>query len=473
MLKVGLYTLGCKVSLYETEAISEAFEEAGFRVCSFEEVCDVYVINTCTVTAESDAKSRKYIRRAIRKNPDAVVIVVGCYSQRSPEEVLKIEGVSAVIGTADKMKAVEVSKRLLNSEFRIQNAVSSNKTVDNCFLRRECAETRSNGSEACPHEQNDYVSRVNYVTSLDGAEFEPMCVKSAPRTRAYVKIEDGCECKCTYCAISAARGPVRSKRPDEVISEVEGLYKNGTLEIVLTGIETGSYGADFAEKYDLADLICQLDRRKSCERIRLGSMAPELLTPKFVDRIADTKIMVPHFHISMQSGADNVLRGMKRRYNRAMALKNIAHIREKMPGVMLTADLMVGFPGESEEDFLDTLRFVSEAKLLDAHVFAYSKREGTPAATYENQVSEQLKKERSARLIAECARVRDEVLQSVIDLGEPLSVIMETKKGSLYHGHSDSYIEVCAESKNDLRGELVMVEPVHHKNGIIYGKIIT
>ena len=435
MYKVGLYTLGCKVSLYETEAIGEAFEAAGFQVCPFDQVCDVYVINTCTVTAESDAKSRKYIRRATRKNPDAVVIVVGCYSQRAPDEVARIEGVSAVLGTADKMKAVEVAERLLNAEFKIQNA--------------ECM-----------------------VTNLEDAEFEPMCVKSAPRTRAYVKIEDGCECKCTYCAISAARGPVRSKNPEEVISEVEGLYKNGTLEIVLTGIETGSYGADFKEKYDLADLICQLDERHSCERIRLGSMAPELLTAKFIDRIADTKIMVPHFHISMQSGADNVLRGMKRRYNRAMALKNIAHIREKMPGVMLTADLMVGFPGESEEDFIDTLRFVGEAGLLDAHVFAYSKREGTPAATYENQVPEQLKKERSASLIAECARVRDDILESVVTSGKPLSVIMETRKGSALHGHSDSYIEVCAESKEDKRGDLVSVKPLYHKNGVIYGEII-
>ena len=437
MRKVGLYTLGCKVSLYETEAVGEAFLAAGYTVCPFDEVCDVYVINTCTVTAESDAKSRKYIRRAIRKNPEAVVIVIGCYSQRAPDEVGKIEGVSAVIGTEDKMRCVQIAENLLDSKFENRN------------------------------------SKLVRVTSLENAVFEPMCIKSAPRTRAYVKIEDGCECKCTYCAISAARGPVRSKKPEQVISEVEGLYKNGTLEIVLTGIETGSYGADFEEKYDLADLICQLDERHSCERIRLGSMAPELLTAKFIDRIADTKIMVPHFHISMQSGSDNVIRGMKRRYNRKMALDNIARIREKMPEVMLTADLMVGFPGESEEDFLDTLAFVREAKLLDAHVFAYSKREGTPAATYENQVPEQVKKERSARLIAECARVRDEALQSVIHSGKLLSVIMETKKGSSYHGHSDSYIEVSAESKKDLRGELVWVKPLRHEKGIIYGEIIT
>ena len=433
MKKVGLYTLGCKVSLYETEAIAESFADSGYEVCSFDDVCDVYVINTCTVTAESDAKSRKYIRRAIRKNPGAVVIVIGCYSQRAPEEVAKIEGVSAVLGTADKMKCVEIAQNLIsNSEFRISN----------------------------------------FVTSLDGTPFEPMCVKNAPRTRAYVKIEDGCECRCTYCAISAARGPVRSKRPEEVISEIEGLYKNGTLEVVLTGIETGSYGADFEEKYDLADLLCELDRRGSCKRVRLGSMAPELLSESFISRVAGLEIMVPHFHISMQSGSDNVLRGMKRRYNREMALGNIERIRRLMPDVMLTADLMVGFPGESEEDFNDTVNFVSEARLLDAHVFAYSKREGTPAAEYENQIPEEIKKRRSAFLIETVEQVRDEILSEVVKSKKALSCIFESGKCGVYTAHSDSYIEVRAECDFNPAGQHYFVEPIRAENGVIYGKII-
>ena len=432
MYKVGLYTLGCKVSLYETEAVSEAFAATGYTVCPFESVCDVYVINTCTVTAESDAKSRKYIRRAIRKNPDAVVIVMGCYSQRAPLEVMNIEGVSAVLGTQDKMKCVEIANELLNSKNAPRNLVSS----------------------------------------LETATFEPMCVENAPRTRAYVKIEDGCECKCTYCAISGARGPVRSKRPEEVISEVEGLYRNGTLEIVLTGIETGSYGADFEEKYDLADLLCELDERHSCERIRLGSMAPELLSEKFISRVGNLRILVPHFHISMQSGSDNVLRMMKRRYNRAMALKNVARIREIMPGVMLTADLMVGFPGESEADFQDTMSFVREAGLLDAHVFAYSRREGTPAADYDNQIPEEIKKMRSAALIEECKRVRDGILDGVVKAGEPLCCIAESKKGEGYVAHSDSYIEVMVKSEKRLTGKLISVKPLYHKDGVIYGEIL-
>ena len=447
MYTVGLYTLGCKVSLYETEAISEAFCDAGFEIRSFDEVCDVYVINTCTVTAESDAKSRKYIRRAIRKNPDAVVIVIGCYSQRAPEEVAKIEGVSAVFGTQDKMRAVEVAKRVLSAECRVQSSVGDGASTS----RKD--------------------SRI-FVSPLDGAGFEPMCVKSAPRTRAYVKIEDGCECKCTYCAISGARGPVRSKRPEDVIAEVEGLYKNGTREIVLTGIETGSYGSDFDEKYDLADLISELDARGSCERIRLGSMAPELLSERFTSRVGNLKILVPHIHISMQSGSDSVLRGMKRRYNRKMALDNIAKIREYKPDTMFTADLMVGFPGESEEDFLDTVRFVREARLLDAHVFAYSKREGTPAATYEGQIPEEVKRERSARLIAEKNAMRDEVLDAVVASGKVLSCIAETRdRQGVYTAHSDSYIEVRFEGRAGLSGEVVSITPESHKDGVIYGKI--
>ena len=441
MLKVGLYTLGCKVSLYETEAVGEAFVREGFEIAPFDERCDVYVINTCTVTAESDAKSRKYIRRAIRKNPDAVVIVIGCYSQRAPGEVAAIEGVSAVIGTQDKLSAVEIAKRMIsgkNAERRMQNA--------------ELAE--------------------NYVSALEGAAFEPMCIENAPRTRAYVKIEDGCECRCTYCAISGARGPVRSKAPCDVIAEVENLYKKGTLEIVLTGIETGSYGADFDEKYDLADLLAELDGRQSCGRIRLGSMAPELLSRSFVERVKDLAILVPHYHVSMQSGSDSVLRAMKRRYNRKMALDNIAYIRECNPRVMLTADLMVGFPGESEEDFADTVKFVRQARLLDAHVFAYSKREGTPAAEYDDQVPEDVKKRRSAELIKVCHLVRDEVLAEVVERGEELSCILESRKGSTYTAHSDSYIEVSCEGEDGLSGQLVSVKPISHKNGVIDGKII-
>ena len=439
--KFATYTLGCKVSQYESTALAEELLRLGLSEVSFSEYADAYVINTCTVTQESDAKSRKYIRRALRQNPNAVVAVMGCYSQRSPEQVAAIEGVSIVAGTADKMKLAPMIVEMLSSK--------SDKVTS-------------------------FITNAPIITakSLDGEKFEPMTITRPERTRAYVKIEDGCECRCTYCAIADARGPVRSKRPEDVIAEVEGLYKSGTREIVLTGIETGSYGADFSEKYDLGDLIAELDSRGSCERIRLGSLAPELIGEKFIAKVGKSKILAPHFHLSMQSGSDSVLRGMKRRYNTEMALRNMEIIRSAFPSATFTTDLMVGFPGESDADFVDTVEFVKKARFLDCHVFAYSRREGTPAATYENQVPEDVKKKRSEILIAEKNKVRDSVLLDICKRGEPLSCIFETVKGNVWTSHSDTFVEVRAMSECDLSGRLVMVKPVRVDDGVIYGEIL-
>ena len=432
MKTVGLYTLGCKVSQYETEAISEEFIRRGFCVVPFDTEADAYVINTCTVTAESDRKSRQIIRRAISKNPDAVVAVIGCYSQRSPEEIANIDGVNIVFGTDKKLDVV--------------GRVAS-------FLEKKQEE------------------KLIMVTDLEGVAFEPMRITCAPRTRAYVKIEDGCESKCTYCAISSARGRVRSKPKDEVIAEVEALYASGTREIVLTGIETGSYGTDFDTPYDLADLIAELDMRGSCDRLRLGSLAPELIGKKFVDKVKNTKILAPHFHLSMQSGSDSVLRGMKRRYNRTMALENINYIRENFDTAQFTTDLMVGFPGESEDDFLDTVDFIRRARFIDAHVFAYSRRHGTPAADYPGQIDEAVKKQRSRELIDVKNQVRDEILSEIVADGRPLSVILEVYKNGLYSAHSDGFAEVRVSAPSGMQGEMVDVVPKYHKDGIIYSEL--
>jgi threonylcarbamoyladenosine tRNA methylthiotransferase MtaB len=308
--------------------------------------------------------------------------------------------------------------------------------------------------------------------SLAGEGFEPMCITRPERTRAYVKIEDGCECRCTYCAIADARGPVRSKPAEDVIREVEGLYASGTREIVLTGIETGSYGADFEEDYDLGDLIAELDSRGSCERIRLGSLAPELIGERFISKVKNTKILAPHFHLSMQSGSDSVLRGMKRRYNTEMALRNMEIIRGAFPTATFTTDLMVGFPGESEEDFLQTVDFVKRARFLDCHVFAYSKRAGTPAAEYKNQVPEAEKRRRSEVLIAEKNKVRDKVLAEICEREKPLSCIFETREGSVWTAHSDTFAEVRVESEEELSGRLISVMPKYAKDGIIFGELV-
>ena len=498
--KFATYTLGCKVSQYESVVLAEELIRLGLTEVDFSEPADAYVINTCTVTAESDAKSRKYIRRALRQNPDAVVAVMGCYSQRSPRQVAAIKGVSIVAGTADKMKLAPMIVEMLSA--REKNApIITTKSLDGetfepmTITRPE--RTRAyvkieDGCDSLPQWGKGDRFAVDEVSSgkleetvsspahtpivitksLEGEKFEPMTITRPERTRAYVKIEDGCECRCTYCAIADARGPVRSKPVTDVIAEVEGLYKNGTREIVLTGIETGSYGADFDEKYDLGDLIAELDRRGSCERIRLGSLAPELIGEKFISKVKDTKILAPHFHLSMQSGSDSVLRGMKRRYNTEMALRNINIIREAFPSATFTTDLMVGFPGESDEDFLNTVEFVKKARFLDCHVFAYSRREGTPAAEYDCQVPEDKKRERSEILIREKNKVRDSVLLEICDRGEPLSCIFETVKGRVWTSHSDTFVSVKAESDCDLSGRLVMVKPIRVENGSIYGEII-
>ena len=552
--KFATYTLGCKVSQYESTALAEELERLGLSEVGFSEYADAYVINTCTVTQESDAKSRKYIRRALRQNPNAVVAVMGCYSQRSPEQVAAIEGVSIVAGTADKMKLAPMIVKLLSKKASEREGAEASRyspdgdrympslagseslpqwgkgdrfAVDEVSLGKleetislpahtpivitkpldgEAFEpmtitrperTRAyvkieDGCDSLPQRGKGDRFAVDEVSlgkleetislpahtpivitkSLDGEAFEPMSITRPERTRAYVKIEDGCECRCTYCAISDARGPVRSKRPEDVIAEVEGLYKSETREIVLTGIETGSYGADFTEKYDLGDLIAELDSRGSCERIRLGSLAPELIGEKFIAKVGKTKILAPHFHLSMQSGSDSVLRGMKRRYNTEMALRNMEIIRSAFPSATFTTDLMVGFPGETDADFMDTVEFVKKARFLDCHVFAYSRREGTPAASYKDQVPEDVKKKRSEILIAEKNKVRDSVLLDICERGEPLSCIFETVKKNIWTSHSDTFVEVRAMSECDLSGRLVMVKPIRVENGVIYGEIL-
>ena len=478
--KFATYTLGCKVSQYESVALAEELERLGLEEVDFSEYADAYIINTCTVTQESDAKSRKYIRRALRQNPDAVVAVMGCYSQRSPEQVAAIDGVSIVAGTADKMKLAPMIVEILSEKASHREGAEVSRYSPNGDRFMPTAfDTSPNPSpeSRCSKELDMHLARedgtpIIMTKPLDGEKFEPMTVTRPERTRAYVKIEDGCECRCTYCAIADARGPVRSKPVDDVIREVESLYKSGTREIVLTGIETGSYGADFEEKYDLGDLIAELDRRGSCERIRLGSLAPELIGEKFIAKVGKTKILAPHFHLSMQSGSDSVLRGMKRRYNTEMALRNMEVIRSAFPSATFTTDLMVGFPGETDSDFMETVEFVKKARFLDCHVFAYSRREGTPAAAYKNQVPEDVKKKRSEILIAEKNKVRDSVLLEILERGEPLSCIFETVKGKAWTSHSDTFVTVRAESECDLAGRLVLVKPVSVSDGVIFGEIL-
>lgn len=429
---VSLYTLGCKVSQYETEAIAEGFEAAGFLRVPFGTAATVTVINTCTVTAESDRKCRQIIRRAIKDSPRGLVMVCGCYAQTTPEDIAAIDGVAYVSGTNGKTRLPALALAMLEE------------------------------GQAAP---------IIDVAKLEGAAFEPMCISHAPRTRAYVKIEDGCECRCTYCAIPLARGSVRSKPMADVIAEVMTLAKT-SREVVLTGIETASWGRDIGDER-LIDLLEAIDREEGAPRIRLGSLSPELITPDFAARYGRLRCVAPHLHLSMQSGSDAVLRGMRRRYNTKMALAALDALRREVRGIQFTTDLMVGFPGEGDAEFEETLDFCRRARFLDVHVFAYSRRPGTPAAAFDGQVEESVKHTRSAALISLKNEIRDEILSEIVASGEPISVLFETEEGGLLHGHSDSFLAVCMPAASrGLCGEIVSVRPVRAEGGILWAELI-
>lgn len=401
---VGIYTLGCKVNQYESEAIAEVCRARGLEVLDPSELCDAYIINTCTVTGEADRKARQFIRRAITRNPDAYIVVTGCYSQVSPQAVSDIEGVDAICGNDRKLMCADVVAELI-----------------------------SRG-------QKNTSAALN-VGDIDSAGFEHMSINSFGRTRACVKIEDGCESHCTYCIIPSARGRIRSKPPEQVLREVAALTSGGCREVVLTGIETAAYGRDLLGT-SLAELLEQVDALPGIGRVRLGSMDPSIFKPDFIRRIAALRSLTPHFHLSVQSGCDRTLAAMKRKYNTRQLLDAMHGLREAIPDIQFTADVIVGFPGETDEDFSETMRFVESARFLGIHVFAYSKRAGTPAADMPNQVSESIKHARSASLIAKQAQIIHDVLQNVIST-EPLTTILpETFDGAYVYGHTASFIEV-------------------------------
>ena len=429
---VGIYTLGCKVNQYESEAIAERFEQEGFSVLSPSEICDVYVINTCTVTAESDRKARQFIRRAIKRNPQAFVLVTGCMSQVSPDAVAAIAGVDYICGNAQKLSVVDAAKNLL-----------------------------AKGEKPAQPQA--------VVPAPDACGFESMTITKFDRTRAYIKIEDGCESRCTYCTIPNARGSIRSKAPEEVLAEVRGLIDVGCREVVLTGIETASYGRDLGG-YTLIDLLEEIDRIPGIGRVRLGSLDPSLIKAPFVERLAKLKSITPHFHLSMQSGSDKVLALMKRKYNTRMALAGMELLRTALPSVQFTTDMIVGFPQESDEDFEETMDFVRRARFLMIHVFPYSKRRGTPAATMQGQIPEPIKHARAARLSELEAEIRREILDALV--GRQFPVLFETFENGTMTGHTPEFIEITVESDVPLHAEIHTVTVERGDGKKCYGSIV-
>ncbi len=428
----GIYTLGCKVNQYESEAIAERLADEGFEVLSPQEICDVYIINTCTVTGESDRKARQFIRRAIHQNPAAFILVTGCFSQTSPEAVAAITGVDFICGNSDKQAVVAAAKAL---------------TEHGC--------------------KNGHPTVLSAAPDANG--FETMRIRRFDRTRAYVKIEDGCENRCAYCIIPAARGKVRSKAPDDVVAEVSELVRGGCREVVLTGIETASYGRDLPD-CTLADLLERVDRIPGIGRVRLGSLDPSLMRQTFVDRIAGLSSLTPHFHLSIQSGSDTVLARMRRKYNVRTALEAMERLRAAIPSVQFTTDVIVGFPQETDAEFAQTLDFVRRARFLMIHVFPYSRRKGTEADCMDGQIPEAIKHERVRILSAEQAKIRREILNGM--RGREVEVLFETYANGVSYGHTPDFAEIGCPSPAPLHGELRRVRITDIDDEICRGIIL-
>ena len=420
-LSAAFYTLGCRVNQYETQAIEEQFKNAGFEIKPFDEECDVYVINTCTVTAESDRKSRQIIRRTAQvKKENSIVVVCGCYSQGNPDDIAAIEGVDLILGNTKKTEIVSLA-------------------IDYLKEKRE----------------SNLVENIAEVTDFENTE-----ISSSDRTRAFVKIVDGCENHCTYCIIPSVRGRIRSRDKEDVLREVTRLRDSGYKEIVLTGIETAAYGKEYKKQGDfpLAELIESVADISGIERIRLGSMEPTVFSEEFTKRIAKISKLMPHYHLSLQSGSDSILKLMKRKYNSNMFYEVIERLRRYIPDVQITTDIIVGFPGETNELFNKTIEFVKKCRFSFIHIFPYSKREGTPAANMSGQIEKTIKKQRVTELETVMKEIRSEILQAFI--GSSLPVHLETEDNGLIDGYTPNYIKtfVSLENCTAKSGDIVTVE---------------
>lgn len=401
--KVTFQTLGCKVNQNESEALAALFQERGYEVVPAEEKADIYVINTCTVTHLADRKSRQIIRRATRANPQAKVVVMGCYAQTSPEEVSSIPGVDLVVGTSERSKIVD-------------------------YLSQVQEDTEG------PLSLVQEISKQHVFEDID-------LEKLTGRARAYLKVQEGCEQFCAYCIIPYARGPIRSRSLADTLREVEKLISAGFKEIILTGIHLGAYGQDLAAGFYLDDLLGRLLPLDPTVRWRLSSLEPTEVTPKLISLMKEYDNFCPHLHLPLQNGADEILAAMKRPYTRADYARVVDSVKAEVPRVNISTDIMVGFPGETEEHFRQTLSFVEGIGFGRLHVFQYSPRRGTPAAEYAGQIAAQLKEERSKRLIDLGHKLGQSYAEMFV--GQRLQVLVEKElEKGLWEGHSENYLKV-------------------------------
>ncbi len=421
MKKAALHNLGCKVNAYETEVMTQQLKEAGYEIVAFTEVADVYVVNTCTVTNIADRKSRQMLHQAKKRNPNATVVATGCYVQMAGEEVLKDTGVDLVIGNNRKKDLVNILEQYFNNP--------DHQVLDN------------------------YID-INHINEFEEMELHTI----TDHTRAYIKIQDGCNQFCSYCAIPFARGRVRSRNLDSIVNEIKKMADLGYKEVVLTGIHISSYGTDFKDqKIGLLDVILAVHRIQGIERIRLSSIEPRVITDEFARAIGGLPKVCPHFHLSLQSGCDETLKRMNRRYDTREFLAITRRLRENFENPSLCTDIIVGFPGETEEEFETTRAFLDQVHFAEMHVFKYSVRGGTRAAKMPNQVPSELKNSRSDCLLDLENKMRHEYYESFY--GKTREVLFEEAmrlKGTDYYvGHTREYLYVAVASKEDLSGQIL------------------
>lgn len=413
-MRVSFYTLGCKVNQYETQAIAAQFQKAGFELAGPEEKADVFVVNSCTVTATGDKKTRNRLARFRRENPDAVVVLTGCFPQAFPEKAKALPGIDVVTGAGNKNRIVELTLRAISEKSRI----------------------------------------VEIVEHTPGEGFEEMQVQDfGEHTRAFVKIQDGCDHYCSYCIIPTARGRVRSKPLEAIRRELSVLAQNGYREVVLVGINLPCYGKDLGLRLiDAAECACSVE---GIERVRLGSLEPELLTDEDMMRLAAQPKFCPQFHLSLQSGCDAILRQMNRHYTTEEYLEIVRFIRNHFENPSITTDIIVGFPGESEEHFLQSLAFVREVGFARVHCFPYSRREGTRAAALPDQLPARVKEERNRRLAAEAERCKAAFLKEQVGRTEEVLLERQREDGS-FEGYTKNYTPVRIKGEGLAPGQIVL-----------------
>lgn len=428
MKKAAIHTLGCKVNQYESEAMAELLKEAGYEIVPFDSTADCYLINTCTVTSLSDRKSRQMIRRAKKRNPQALLVVTGCYAQTAPEEIKKIPEVDLIVGTSRRNELTAL----------IQQAKEQKLCAVEDIMQQK--------------------------------EFESLHITQygSNRTRAFLKVQDGCDRYCSYCMIPYARGHVRSRPKPEVLEEIKTLAQNGILEVVLSGIHTASYGCDLGNT-DLLDLVQSVHEIEGIRRIRLGSLEPNCITERFVSELKKLPKFCPHFHLSLQSGCDKTLRRMNRHYTVQDYENGVSFLRRYFPGAGVTTDVMVGFAGETEDDFAQSMEFVKKIKFSQIHVFPYSLRKGTRAASFSDQVDPKVKEQRAEAMIKLGHQLTQAFLAS--KEGSKADVLAEREiSPGLFEGYTPEYVRVHISSKQDITGKIVSVTLHSPGDDVILGQ---